>query len=74
MDILSQVDQSIQELTQSLKEQNRFLQDIEAAQRKLTFRKREAIETIATLTGALQAYEQCLLMLKKEENPRDSAV
>ena len=71
-DVIEQIEGSRQDLQKTLEQQIHVLEDIERAQRKLVVDKDSTIRTIATLRGALQAYEQSLILIKKAEGSEPS--
>ena len=74
IDVISQLEHNSQTVKKGLEQQLKFLEEIESSQTKLVFEKERTVQNIATLRGALQAYEQSLTLLKKaqaeEETPQ----
>ena len=49
-----------EEVSKSLEQHVRFLQELIQSQKKLTLQRDRTVQKIAALEGALQAYEDCL--------------
>jgi len=71
-DVIEQIEGSRQDLQKTLEQQIHHLEDIERTQRKMMVDKDGTVRNIATLRGALQAYEQSLILIKKAEGSEAS--